>query len=757
MQTLSADVELEAPFPPGFDRGRFPFQRRRRGGSKISSQRSPQPEESSTVSTAQSMEIERPSSTDQKLFAAMKTFQQISNSSQPPSSAQGPGVNPWGDSQPTAPDSQNKAPPDSQARQPARATIGKTVWPESKKRALADAAANLLSTQLSVEGRAITSGEIQDLLDQNPSYAQLCEHLESKGFSLDKSQFARYLLSAVPDLTKPQTTASFGGEQTQVRGTKVNGALSENGRSLHTADKRNSLPAQDGRFVDPASLSIQRIQGPGSVQQPLESPLIPLTKQDRARKRTFGEIIDLSQDQSDNEGASIGPEGRFNGAPQSYSSLIKSESGQHTVRDSTQKSAASQNTSVSSRDHVRSEVVVQPLNKRRDALRRSDYDAMTIARDILVSSGKHPGMVPLNHHLDILRDRFESVNFESDLGTLRWDIIDPGKMVEHEDQKDRKTEGKDQHEKRSDDKTNPADTPRRRGRPPRAEITPLKQAVSVSVPSNNIFSSPAQTLQQQASETSALVPMEFSRDEDPRAGSESKPSLPDTPAAGSALIQSFSYSQLGTNKRESSHLAQSSSPNTFPKNDRVPGRRGRPPGAKNRQPRSDKGIPKSRPPSYNQAGQRVQNGQLSGSATQKNAASPVNGVAIMVPSRSPSISHGADETRLPKLAGPNTSLPSTSYTAYKCGWQACPAELHDLDTLRKHVRKHRTRLEKPYQCRWQNCGAGDSGGYPLRMTFPDTDSWDSHLENEHIRPLVQSTGQHIPSGFRAVNVPYEAV
>ncbi|KAJ5584826.1 uncharacterized protein N7459_004626 [Penicillium hispanicum] len=67
--------------------------------------------------------------------------------------------------------------------------------------------------------------------------------------------------------------------------------------------------------------------------------------------------------------------------------------------------------------------IILPLNVA-DALVKDSYDPATIARDVLINAGRHPTEKPLNHHLEILRERFP-VNSSSDLSTFRWDIVDP--------------------------------------------------------------------------------------------------------------------------------------------------------------------------------------------------------------------------------------------------------------------------------------------------------------------------------------------
>ena len=84
------------------------------------------------------------------------------------------------------------------------------------------------------------------------------------------------------------------------------------------------------------------------------------------------------------------------------------------------------------RDALLQQDIVWPIRKRRDALRRSKYHTETIARDVLLAMGSHPSMDPLNAHLDILRQRFKSVNLKSNMSTFRWDLVDPEQEPERE-------------------------------------------------------------------------------------------------------------------------------------------------------------------------------------------------------------------------------------------------------------------------------------------------------------------------------------
>lgn len=238
------------------------------------------------------------------------------------------------------------------------------------------------------------------------------------------------------------------------------------------------------------------------LSQPRDSAASSLTKKEMARKRSFAEIVDLTQDLSDEEneirqlrarhqavhnskdkvakpsivsasgtvsdkvvnsltvsascaaskkaakpstvstsGALSNRAGTTSNHPTSKEEKSKSR---RKVRGSADRSGLSSSVATedessdlsrfkyadSRKDLLMSAIIIRPMNKRSDALRRSTYNPRTIARDVLVSAGKHPTLAPLNQHLDILRRRFFHIDNTSDLGTFRWDLVDPGGQEE---------------------------------------------------------------------------------------------------------------------------------------------------------------------------------------------------------------------------------------------------------------------------------------------------------------------------------------
>lgn len=109
---------------------------------------------------------------------------------------------------------------------------GGTIWPERNKWALAEAARRVLTSNRVNIGRAIYVDEIVNMLDQNPSYIELCELLELRGFIIDRGHFARSLLLAASgsDITTNEQQRS--NADTQARINDFNGSMGWHEQSM---------------------------------------------------------------------------------------------------------------------------------------------------------------------------------------------------------------------------------------------------------------------------------------------------------------------------------------------------------------------------------------------------------------------------------------------------------------------------------------------------------------------------------------------
>ena len=799
---------------------------------------------------------------------------------------------------------------------------GGTYWPESKKTALAEAAQIALTSAPPNQGKLISTREIHELLDQNPSYTQMCEILEYRGFIIDRGQFARTLLKAVPDLgatsnssnpasintpsatraTPTNATSGVTASTSETTATvtnttsatpppgsfgmlvkaNVNGSVAPpkiskpqpysvppaaafqapNGytspctpapSSAEQASKRHPVP-RDYHFVEPPSwtpdgprhhagvtnqgrpnepilhshLSFSSHQPSGLINgqsldqngatYPNDVIAHHPTKQEMARKRTFGEIVDLTQTLSDDEdlkrqrskprteNASAGPnksvKNIFNHVAQQ-----QHNSGRTTPKPFKYK--------YSGRDALlQSYDIVEPMNKRRDALRRSTYNPKTIARDVLLGLGKHPTMAPLNAHLDVLKDRFKAVDYESDLTTFRWDLVDP--------EGDAKGESFDTDE----EEAVPAVAASRQCPAPVAVMiaddrgNTAKDDQAPSRTTNNGENPYKRGPYKKSGMRSGIQPIGSA--DTPRRSFPSLPYVQDInnrPSTTTPDLSRFAYnSPYPAGMDLTTNASSSSTPGSS-----VSKRKGRPPGAKNKQVRPDKGIPKQTktpsmretpstanvnpldeenvegiPPTTKAKSLYEENVKKSSSIGKKHpierfsageqsapipttprfttpsrpsglrismsAITPTDGIAVVIPSPSPSVAIVTPHTSTKKAKskksedlsnGTHSSAPS--YTIYRCHWENCPAELHSLETLKKHVRKHRGAIDDVYPCLWAACSdssnpisssSENKDGQHKRLKFKSEAERINHVESNHLRtkPELHDGGSVQSSG-----------
>ena len=799
---LPAESELPAAssFPPNFDRGRYPMQRRRRGNMSYTPDGRTSSKKNSSI-VHKTNDSQNASATEGTAAFGTPLNQNKRQASEQLRHNDTPTVI---KSSTQSKESTKKAEPN----EPTTST--KTFWPEHKKRALADAAQlALMSTPPNV-GKFITADEIHALLDTNPSYAELCGHLESRGFVINRPEFARMLLAAVPDMNGPNRTQnpSLPSPPSAQAPPPAPRPPTQAPMSAAPLPPQYLAPYQSPNpYVPhyspypmppppavmqpsrpPADMKSQQENGPVKKENPYAKDL-PQSKQDKARKRNFEDIVDLTAALSDDDEFSrYRPKPKFDNFRVTTQSQLSNEAMKNRWRppgsgqDQLHKPIPHQSiVNRSDREHLLHEMVVDPMNKRRDALKKNSYDPKTICRDILLASGRHPTMPPLNHHLDGLRERFMSVENNADLSTFRWDLVDPGgapapkrvdqlrKAVRSQDDgaQSRATEEVDTAISISD-----VATPQH-----------PKVAVRVDTSIGGVYR-PDLSVQPPENKTASGGTR---RGRPPKrrynvSGSQPTPHGP-TPLSVTPNVQALTSptsfqldtSRSTTNKSPSFGPSYSADqPVSRPVH--VPGRKGRPPGAKNRHPRVDKGITKKSSselqrqspltpsipqPSSLETSTPVRRSGLRNAMTPNSA----SGIAVVIPSRSPSIAEpgsaqkGKGLTKRRESGG--THPPPPSYKTYKCLWQACPAELHNLNTLRKHIRKqHRERLGSgPWPCKWADCydsrssgkrksgsityeahEAKDADGQRQRLIFANDDAWDRHIERNHMGVYASQLG-----------------
>ncbi|KAF1956124.1 hypothetical protein CC80DRAFT_366230, partial [Byssothecium circinans] len=609
-----------------------------------------------------------------------------------------------------------------------------TVWPPEKKVQLASAAAAYLKNHN--PSNSVDAAEVLRMLDGNPSYIELCEQLEKLGLKLDRATFAKDLLTAVPDVnsaSRAKATQSSTAGVNAVNGTKIAPpAVMKTVAPPAVMKNPVGTPATPAAgFTSAASPAENRPQYPpfpdaDSSAAPTPAPVAemvaikpelkpPVNKEEAARKRTFNDLIDLTMMPED-EDFDPPPKKLNLGTTDSYGSPTPFHDGMEVNK-------VPANFPLPARpappqyvpepgplNEFRHKTIVEPLDRKK-ALRRNTYNIATIARDVLLACGRHPDARQLNQHLEILKTTLPQVTNDSDLSTLRWDLIDPGrpppgyfvKGVQH------LTEDADDEED-SEDENRPAPRPRE------SESTSQDKAQA---------------------RPEAVNPFK-------RRGRPPRHSFPGNPTAPTTPKQKASVSMSASAPRPAvagvGYSAFRSATEYDAEGKPLPKKKGRPVGWR-----------KNIHGSAAAQARTVTNGHTS---TQNK---PSEFIPAQ-PSGLRNVATGRNEPIQIDSRSPSAPRHAPQYQSFTCKWQGCKAELHNLDTLRKHVSKvHRKESASGMlECFWANCGTEVAVHDPvtnLRIerhepkSFSSEQEWNAHLDQEHFQPLSWNLGDGPASGL----------
>ncbi|XWW96953.1 hypothetical protein V2A60_004933 [Cordyceps javanica] len=75
-----------------------------------------------------------------------------------------------------------------------------------------------------------------------------------------------------------------------------------------------------------------------------------------------------------------------------------------------------------------------------------------------------------------------------------------------------------------------------------------------------------------------------------------------------------------------------------------------------------------------------------------------------------------------------------TYTGFLCEWSGCKAELHNMDTLRRHIYVVHLRPQRQHRCLWGKCGQ-----MSVAQQF-DGEALATHLEQLHLVPMSWHIG-----------------
>jgi hypothetical protein len=610
---------------------------------------------------------------------------------------------------------------------PARAG-GHTIWPPERKTQLAAAAATYLNAQN--PSSQVDPARVLIMLGSNPSYIELCEQLETMGLKLDRAAFAKNLLSAVPDVNSSTRKSAPQSAPIPVQRPHVPPAIMKNDVATPATMQPTFVAASPATrssftpFPSNASPPAHNHSVPVAEMVPIRPELkLPANKEEAARKRNLSDLVDLTQLDDDDD---MGPPPKKRTANSMYpygsphadvedAMMVNSEPAINNFPIANAPSQpvqgpVSQPAPVPNSD-IRYKAVVEPLDRNK-ALRRNTYNSATIARDVLLACGRHPSERQLNQHLDVLRSNLTFINFDSDLSTIKWSLLDPGNpppgyfkdsMQGLNEDADDEEDSDDEREARPRSQSNA--TSGSGGSQARVQalpeaINPFKQQKRRGRPRQSLPSDLSQTTPKRPANTANM--------------SVSAP----RPATAGVGYQAF---------RSATEYGPDGQP--------LPRKMGRPTGWR-------KAIHGSAATNA----QKAVNGFTKHQPTHPSSLRNVNtgdNEPIRIDSRSPSVVN-----HVPR------------YQSYKCQWQNCSAELHNLETLKKHVFKvHRkATLRNTLECLWSDCGREVTSHDPnTNLTMEkhtphsfDLDlenDWRNHIQETHFDPLSWELGDGPASGL----------
>ncbi|PNS18410.1 hypothetical protein CAC42_6227 [Sphaceloma murrayae] len=644
---------------------------------------------------------------------------------------------------------------------PSSQTATQSIWPPGRKQLLAETGARWLNARPENVGKHIQTERLAQLLNGNPSYPNLCASIEQMGFSLDRSAFARTLLTAVPDLNKstPAATAPAASASASLTAPPATfGAqVASTSQQSSTQGHQGSVPEApmvNGvyRPYEPASTpapQAKRPPIPSEYQNKFSNLGRPLTKEENARKRAFEELATITnEDDSDDDippppkVQNTGQHGYHTGTTMPTAISYPDQPGVQ-LPSSPQQAAYQTKTADLHKAQLKDVMLVEPI-RREKAARRSTYDPRSIARDILLATGRHSEMRPLNGHLMNMQGLLASHScaveqHKYDLETIRWDLIDPGEPIA------------DSEDERSNDGGSQADDE--------------SDSVSTSALARPTFGGPRTTDHGDGVMTMAMLMHEpvhslkglgkiKKRGRPPRMSSHAGMQVFSSNGADNTGLGSGQGTPSG--RRTVTTGRPTTTPSSAPQQS-VAGRAGS--GTPSGNPSGyaafraqqttvdENGHPikrRGRPVGWRKAIHSKEAQGLTGSSG-SSCQRPKSNVSSEMRKRG--------RPPLDKPAADEDTPPDPNYNVYKCRWEDCGAELHNIDTLRKHILKIHGSKKTALPCLWGQCGLSgptDVKGKevaPGRHEFSDIYKWMNHIEENHIRLLLRKLGDGPRAGL----------
>ncbi|KEF54203.1 uncharacterized protein A1O9_09999 [Exophiala aquamarina CBS 119918] len=634
---------------------------------------------------------------------------------------------------------------------PPRTLNGGTIWPEDKRAALAEAAVRSLKdfALKGFPGNAdieITTADIDAILKSNPSYIDLCETLEKKGFRFHRGQFARQLLAKVPFLNTP-TAAKIQPPVHPAMPTYISPTTAGGPSSPPNLPTSPAIPVQAVHLSH--EKPIHPIPpGPGSIHLPPPPPpsqfravngesmlvkpetRIPVmqqyntpqrlskgrafvpsrnepqvgSKEAMARKRDFSELIDLTV-LSDNEDYVLSKKHARTDNPPTELDLFQQYEIQMSSAPTSQRAFASG--PMQPGQPLRFDPAVGRLPQislMDNALNGSKIDlSATKSRRLAKAINRAEGLLKIYYDpKTVARDILIAAGRHPTERPLNAHMA--GLLGRHIDID-------------SDLATFDWDA-----------IDPGGPPMPV-VEYANVVGPPQHQLGDVRKEVAGCVPNSDKRDD--RAYSPNHV-LP----APAPLTSLPSQSRLKhPDKAADSRVNRLSGL----RNSQVPGPDVAPKTSSTSRPLSQ---PKSSPKKLSSQPQLINKPKMMTSdapVTKRRGRPPGSKSKTMSVAAMQRAARQVTSVTLPSLSGPHLPI-------FRCRWKGCKSHLHNSETLHQHISKVHGQLEEnidEYACWWKKCRflEEDSDGMWLPVqTFPSKENWLKHIEQDHIYPITLKQG-----------------
>jgi len=353
------------------------------------------------------------------------------------------------------------------------------------------------------------------------------------------------------------------------------------------------------------------------------------------------------------------------------------------------------------------------------AIRRSEYNPNTIARDVLRAVGLHPSEKGLNAHLEVLKSRFKEVDDTSDLSTLRSDLIDVPQGGAPESVNMASVDGSMKGVSQK--------TPVHSAiKPPRGGFSSAPHGasrLSTSIPSRPSLLRNATTPGSQSRSFAVVITST------PPKGPVFNPRVSGLIGSDDGEGGGPASSGSSASTPRISRPRKNPTPTTVEQPSLTPKKRLRPPKISETTPAPE--------PARKKIGRPFKTPEAAAAAASKGQSTK---------------KRRARTVKLPEPESDDeTPPPERKFIPFLCEWKECPAELHNLETLRAHLfnvhkkREHSGKLP----CLWGNCSTirkvADSASKSSKLvdkafTFKSEEEWRDHINKAHLIPLAWHMG-----------------